>query len=179
MNNQIYTNKPTNTEERSAKEMRVYNLLDDLGIGYQRLDHEPAATIDDCHDVDKLLGIELCKNLFLCNAQKTDFYLLLLQGQKKFKTKDLSKQINSARLSFADGAYMEEFLDITPGAVSVMGLMNDKEQRVRLLVDKDVYKAEYLGCHPCVNTASLKIKTGDVLGEFLEHTGHDMTIVEL
>jgi len=179
MNNQIYTNKPTNTEERSAKEMRVYNLLDDLGIGYQRLDHEPAATIDDCHDVDKLLGIELCKNLFLCNAQKTDFYLLLLQGQKKFKTKDLSKQINSARLSFADGAYMEEFLDITPGAVSVMGLMNDKEQRVRLLVDKDVYKAEYLGCHPCVNTASLKIKTGDVLGKFLEHTGHDMTIVEL
>jgi len=179
MNNQIYTNKPTNTEERSAKEMRVYNLLDDLGIGYQRLDHEPAATIDDCHDVDKLLGIELCKNLFLCNAQKTDFYLLLLQGQKKFKTKDLSKQINSARLSFADGAYMEEFLDITPGAVSVMGLMNDKEQRVRLLVDKDVYKAEYLGCHPRVNTASLKIKTGDVLGKFLEHTGHDMTIVEL
>ena len=179
MNNQICTNKPTNIEERSAKEMRVYDLLDNLGIGYQRLDHEPAATIDDCHDVDKLLGIELCKNLFLCNAQKTDFYLLLLPGQKKFKTKDLSKQINSARLSFADGAYMEEFLDITPGAVSVMGLMNDKEQRVRLLVDKDVYEAEYLGCHPCVNTASLKIKTGDVLGKFLEHTGHDMTIVEL
>jgi len=179
MNNQICTNKPTNIEERSAKEMRVYDLLDNLGIGYRRLDHEPAATIDDCHDVDKLLGIELCKNLFLCNAQKTDFYLLLLPGQKKFKTKDLSKQINSARLSFADGAYMEEFLDITPGAVSVMGLMNDKEQRVRLLVDKDVYEAEYLGCHPCVNTASLKIKTGDVLGKFLEHTGHDMTIVEL
>ena len=179
MNNQICTNKPTNIEERSAKEMRVYDLLDNLGIGYRRLDHEPAATIDDCHDVDKLLGIELCKNLFLCNAQKTDFYLLLLQGQKKFKTKDLSKQINSARLSFADGAYMEEFLDITPGAVSVMGLMNDKEQRVRLLVDKDVYETEYLGCHPCVNTASLKIKTGDVLGKFLEHTGHDMTIVEL
>jgi len=179
MNNQICTNKPTNIEERSAKEMRVYDLLDNLGIGYQRLDHEPAATIDDCHDVDKLLGIELCKNLFLCNAQKTDFYLLLLPGQKKFKTKDLSKQINSARLSFADGAYMEEFLDITPGAVSVMGLMNDKEQRVRLLVDKDVYETEYLGCHPCVNTVSLKIKTGDVLGKFLEHTGHDMTIVKL
>lgn len=179
MNNQIYTNKPADTKQRSEKEMRVYNLLDDLGIGYQRLDHEAAATIDDCHDVDKLLGIELCKNLFLCNSQKTDFYLLLLPGQKKFKTKDLSKQINSARLSFADGAYMEEFLDITPGAVSIMGLMNDKEQRVRLLVDKDVYDAEYLGCHPCVNTASLKIKTGDVLGKFLEHTGHDMTIVEL
>jgi len=179
MNNQIYTNKPAAAEERPAKEMRVYDLLYDLGIAYQRMDHEAAATIEDCHDVDKLLGIELCKNLFLCNAQKTDFYLLLLPGTKKFKTKDLSKQINSSRLSFADGTYMEEFMDITPGALSIMGLMNDQERRVRLLVDKDVYEAEYLGCHPCVNTASLKIKTSDVFGKFLEHTGHRAVVVEL
>lgn len=178
MKSTIYTEKP-DQEGRPSKEMTVYELLDTLTIDYQRLDHEAAATIADCHDVDRILGIELCKNLFLCNSAKTDFYLLLMPGDKKFKTKELSSQIQSSRLSFADAQYMEQFLNITPGAVSVMGLMNDREHRIKLLIDRDVCEQEFLGCHPCVNTASLKIKTDDILTKFLPHTGHPYTVVTL
>ena len=115
----------------------------------------------------------------LCNAQKTSFYLLLMPGSKKFKTKDLSKQIQSARLSFAGGEYMEQYLDILPGAVSVMGLMNDRENHVRLLIDREILEEEYLGCHPCVNTSSLKIRTADILEKFLPFVKHEYTAVEL
>ncbi len=172
------TTKPS-PEGRLAKEMAVYDLLEELHIPYERVDHEEAASIEDCHNVDKLLGIQICKNLFLCNSQKTAFYLLLMPGEKKFLTKDLSKQIGSARLSFAGAEYMERFLNITPGSVSIMGLMNDKEHQVKLLIDKDVLKDEYLGCHPCINTSSLKLKMADVLEKFLPFTGHDYTVVEL
>ena len=172
------TTKPS-PEDRLAKEMAVYDLLEELHIPYERVDHEEAASIEDCHNVDKLLGIQICKNLFLCNSQKTAFYLLLMPGEKKFLTKDLSKQIGSARLSFAGAEYMEKFLNITPGSVSIMGLMNDREHQVKLLIDSDVLKNEYMGCHPCINTSSLKLKVTDVLEKFLPYTGHDYTIVKL
>lgn len=164
---------------RLLKEMAVYELLDNLEIPYLRVDHEEAATVDDCHDVDEALGIHICKNLFLCNRQKTDFYLLMMPGLKKFKTKELSAQLGTARLSFAEAEYMEAFLNITPGSVSVMGLMNDKEHRVRLLIDQELLQDEFVGCHPCVNTASLKIRMQDILEKFLPHVGHDYTAVEL
>ena len=178
MDGKIYTDKP-DSGGREEKEMAVYELLDELGISYERLDHEAAATIEDCYDIDKTLEIELCKNLFLCNSQKTVFYLLVMPGSKRFKTKELSNQIGSARLSFAGADEMVQLLNITPGAVSIMGLMNDHENKVNLLIDKDIYNQEYIGCHPCVNTASLKIDTSDVINKFLRHTGHEYTIVEL
>ncbi|MCM1266557.1 MAG: prolyl-tRNA synthetase associated domain-containing protein [Bacteroidales bacterium] len=164
---------------RLLKEMAVYDLLEKLEIPYLRVDHEAAATVDDCLWVDEALGIHICKNLFLCNRQKTDFYLLMMPGFKKFKTKELSAQLGVSRLSFADAEYMEAFLDITPGSVSVMGLMNDKEHRVRLLIDSDLLRDEYVGCHPCVNTSSLKLRTKDILEKFLPYVEHDYTAVEL
>ncbi|MBO5209908.1 MAG: prolyl-tRNA synthetase associated domain-containing protein [Lachnospiraceae bacterium] len=179
----IKATTPVNTkpspEGRLAKEMAVYDLLEELEIPYERMDHEVTASIEDCHEVDKILGIHICKNLFLCNSQKTAFYLLMMPGEKKFLTKDLSKQINSARLSFAGPEYMEKYLNITPGSVSIMGLMNDKEHQVKLLIDSEVLKEEYLGCHPCINTSSLKLKLSDVLEKFLSYTGHDYTVVTL
>lgn len=164
---------------RLLKEMAVYELLEKLEISYQRVDHEAAATVDDCHGVDEALGIHICKNLFLCNRQKTDFYLLMMPGLKKFKTKELSAQLGVSRLSFAEAEYMEEFLDITPGSVSVMGLMNDKEHRVRLLIDSELLQDEFVGCHPCVNTSSLKLRMKDILEKFLPYVGHGYTVVEL
>ena len=176
----LYKGRPADTAGRLEKEIRTYDLLDSLQVPYERLDHDPMPTIEACQDVDKLLGIEICKNLFLCNAQKTAFYLLLIPGNKKFKTAALSKQIGSARLSFAGPEFMEEFLDITPGSVSVLGLMNDKEQRVRLLIDKDVLdKHEYIGCHPCINTSSLKLRTKDLLDIVLPAIRHPYTLVDL
>ena len=176
----LYEGRPADTTGRLPKEIRTYDLLDQLQISYWRLDHDATATIEACHDVDKRLDIEICKNLFLCNTQKTDFYLLMMPGHKKFKTAKLSKQIGSARLSFAGPEFMEEFLDITPGSVSVLGLMNDKNKRVRLLIDKDVlYHHEFIGCHPCINTSSLKIATSDILEKFLPCVEHPYTLVDL
>lgn len=176
---ELQKGRPTDESGRLSKEIRVYDFLDKLNVEYYRIDHEPAYTMEVCQEIDKSLEATICKNLFLCNRQKTDFYLLLIPGDKVFKTKELSHQIGSARLSFGEPAFMEEFLDITPGAASILGLMNDTENRVRLLVDEDVLKGEYLGCHPCVNTSSLKLRTEDVFGKILEAMHHDMTVVKL
>lgn len=176
----LYTGRPADAAGRLPKELRTYDLLDRLGIPYWRIDHDATATIEDCHDVDKLLDIEICKNLFLCNAQKTDFYMLMMPGHKKFKTARLSKQIGSARLSFAGPEFMEQFLDITPGSVSILGLMNDTDNRVKLLIDRDVTEHHpYVGCHPCINTSSLKIPTQALLEKFLPAVHHPYTVVEL
>lgn len=174
----LYEDIPDGTG-RLSREMEVYRLLRKLAIPFKRLDHEPMATLEACRGVDEILKIHMCKNLFLCNTQKTDFYLLLMPGEKKFKTRELSGQTGSARLSFAPEEFMEEYLHISPGAVSVMGLMNDREGHVKLLIDEDVLKEEFLGCHPCVNTASLKIRTSDVLTKFLPWTGHEYRVVHL
>ena len=176
----IHKGRPTHGNGRLEKEIRTYDLLDSLGIEYERVDHEAAETMEACAEVDKILEpAVICKNLFLCNAQKTSFYLLMIREDKKFKTKEISGQINSARLSFAPPEYMEKYLDITPGSVSVMGLMNDKENEVTLLVDEDVLNSELFGCHPCINTSSLRLKTADVFGPFLEAIHHEYTVVKL
>lgn len=166
-------------EGRIEKEMRSYALLDSLGIEYRRVDHEHADTIEACEQVEGLLECKICKNLFLTNRQQTDFYLLIMPGEKPFKTKLLSKQIGSARLSFASPEHMEKYLDITPGSVSILGLMNDKSGAVRLLVDRDLLKEEYFGCHPCINTSSLRLKTADVLEKLLPAMGHEPSFVDL
>lgn len=175
----IHKGRPADETGRLEKEIRVYDFLDKVGVEYLRIDHEPAYNMEICEEIGRTLEEVICKNLFLCNRQKTDFYLLLMPGNKVFKTKELSKQIGSARLSFAEPEYMEKFLDITPGAASIMGLMNDTENSVRLLVDEDVLKGEYLGCHPCVNTSSLKLRTADVFGKLLKEMHHNMTVVKL
>lgn len=176
---QLYNGRPENTEERLPRETRTYDFLDSLGIDYVRTDHERADNMEACNAIDAVLGVLICKNLFLCNRQKTKFYLLMMPGDKKFKTKELSKQINSARLSFAGPEEMLQYLDIEPGAVSIMGLMNDPEKHVQLLIDEDVLEGEFIGCHPCVCTSSLKIKTADVIEKFLPATGHVFQTVHL
>ncbi len=171
--------RPVDCTGRLEKEIRTYDFLDKLNIEYERIDHEELNTMAACEEVDKLLGATICKNLFLCNSQKTNFYLLMMPGDKKFITKELSTQIGSARLSFASPEFMERFLDITPGSVSVMGLMNDNDKQVRLLVDEEVLQGEYIGCHPCINTASLKLKTEDLIHKIIPAMKHDITIVKL
>ena len=176
---ELFRGRPADPAGRLEREMRVYDLLDSLGIEYIRTDHEPANTMEACERIDSILEILICKNLFLCNRQGTKFYLLMMPGDKVFKTKELSSQINSSRLSFASPENMLKYLDIEPGAVSVMGLMNDHDHAVQLLVDEDVLKDEYVGCHPCVCTSSLKMKTEDVISRFLPATGHPYRTVVL
>ncbi len=176
---ELYHGRPQTAEGRLDKEMRVYDLLDSLHIPYERTDHQAAMTMEDCQEIDRILEVVICKNLFLCNRQHTHFYLLMMPGDKTFKTRDLSGQLGTSRLSFAEPEYMLEFLDITPGAVSVMGLMNDREKHVQLLIDRDILSGELMGCHPCVNTSSLRMKTKDILDRFLPAVGHAPIVVDL
>ena len=171
--------RPDDWATRLSKEIRVYDLLDSLNIDYHRVDHEEAMTMEVCAAIDEVLEATICKNLLLCNRQGTAFYLLMLPGNKVFKTSVLSKQIGSSRLSFASSEAMEELLDITPGSVSVMGLMNDHDNRVQLLMDQDVLKGEFIGCHPCINTSSLRFRTADLIEKILPAMGHTPTYVEL
>ena len=176
---ELFRGRPDDFDARLPKEQRVYELLDSLNIAYTRVDHEPAMTMEACVAVDEALGTVMCKNLLLCNRQCTDFYLLLMPGDKPFKSSVLSKQIGSSRLSFADGSYMEQFLDITPGSLSVLGLMNDKDHRVKLLIDADVLSGDAVGVHPCINTSSLGIATRDLTEKLIPAMGHEPTMVAL
>lgn len=176
---ELYNGRPESNEGRKDKEIQVYDLLDRLGIEFQRTDHAAAMTMEDCIEADQVLGIDICKNLFLCNRQKTKFYLLLIPGDKVFKTKELSSQIQSSRLSFGSAEDMEKYLNVTPGSATIMGLMFDTENQVQLIVDEDVLAQEEFGCHPCVNTSSLKMKTADIFGKFLEEVHHDYLTVKL
>ena len=176
---ELVNGRPANTQDRLDKEIRVYDFLDSLGVSYQRIDHEAAMTMEACEEIDRTLEATICKNLLLCNRQETQFYLLMLPGDKVFKTKNLSAQIGSSRLSFAKAEYMEKYLDITPGSLSVLGLMNDKDRMVRLLIDEDVLTGEYIGCHPCINTSSLRLRTKDLAEKIIPAMEHEPTIVKL
>lgn len=178
---QLVDGRPEISEGRLEKEIRVYDFLDSLGVQYKRIDHEAAMTMEACEEIDRTLGegAAICKNLFLCNRQETDFYLLLIPGEKPFKTKYLSAQIGSSRLSFGKPEYMEKYLDITPGSVSVMGLMNDRGKKVRLLIDEDVLKEPYFACHPCINTSSIRFDMRDLTDKIIPAMEHEPTIVKL
>ena len=176
----LYRGRPESEAGRLEKEIRVYDLLDELGIEYYRLDHEPADSdhLDVCEAVEEALGAKICKNLFLANRQRTKFYMLMIPEEKTFRSSEISKQAGSSRLHFAEPEFMLEMVGTTPGSASVMGLMNDTEHRVQLLVDEDLFKQEYIGCHPCINTSSLRIRKEDIFDVFLKATGHDWITVK-
>lgn len=176
---ELISGRPQDCSGRLDREIRTYDLLDSLGISYQRTDHEATDTMEECNKIDAVLGVVICKNLFLCNKQATKFYLLMMPGDKVFKTKEVSHQIGSSRLSFASPEDMIKHLGLEPGSVSIMGLMNDLDDSVQLLIDEDVLKDEYLGCHPCANTSSLKIRTLDIIEKFLPAVKHEYTTVRL
>ena len=175
----VYIGRPADISCRLPREVAVYDMLDRLGIIYERLDHDVAPTIEACSEIDAIMQTEVCKNLFLCNGGKTQFYLLLMTGDKRFSTKEFSRLIGCSRLSFAPPEYMERFLGVTPGSVTVLGLMNDTEDRVKLYIDKDVLAGEYMGCHPCINTSSLKFRMNDLLEKILPYMKHTYEAADL
>ena len=176
---ELQTGRPASNAGRLDKEIRCYDLLDSLNVAYQRIDHEAAMTMEACIEIDKALDATICKNLLLCNRQCTKFYLLMLPGEKHFKTSVFSKQIGSSRLSFAAPEYMERFLDITPGSLSVLGLMNDHDNQVELIIDEDILKGEYFGCHPCINTSSLRLKTADLMEKIIPAMHHTPQVMSV
>ena len=180
MDDAVYTLLPGAPQSpRGEAETAVYRLLTDLGIPFFRIDHPPVATMEDCQAIDRALGGEICKNLFLCNQQKTVFYLLMIQETKSFKTKDISKQLGVSRLSFGTPEDMQRLLHISPGAVSPMGLLFESARDVRLIMDRALLSASQLGCHPCVNTASIRLSMRDFLDIYLPAVHHVPNFVDV
>lgn len=172
---------PADVSGRSERERRAYEFLDGLGVEFDRTDHPdaPATSMEVCADVDAVLGVHICKNLFLTNRQRTDFYLLIMPGDKPFKTKELSAQLGTSRLSFGNEEEMERLLDLHPGSVSILGLLADKEKRVRLVIDEDVLAEETFGCHPCENTSSIRFSVRDLKEKVIPALGHALAVVHL
>lgn len=175
----LYRGAPQSPEGRCEQERACYELLGRLGIDFWRVDHDPADTIEDCKKVEDILGVHICKNLFLQNRQGTVFYLLMMAGDKPFRTAQVSKLLGVSRLSFAPADKMQQLLGCTPGSVSILGLMNDARRRVNLLVDEDVWNAEYVRCHPLKNTSTLKLARKDISEVFLPYVSHKPTVLRL
>lgn len=175
----IYNGAPENAAERAEVETACYEFLGRLGVPFFRVDHDEADTIEKCIEIEKIIGVGICKNLFLCNRQKTDFYLLMMDGHKSFRTADVSKKLGVSRLSFASAEDMKSLLGVTPGSVSVLGLLNDTNRKVSLVIDKDVVAKEFIRCHPCKNTSTLKIKTSDLLGKILPALHRNPTVISV
>lgn len=173
----LYEGRPENS--RIQKEIDCYDVLEKLGIRYERLDHSPADSIEDCKLLEPILNVKATKNLFLRNRAKTSWYLLMMPGDKPFHTRDLIGQMGIQRLSFGEEDMLGSMLNLTPGSVSIMGLMYDKSRQVKLLIDREIIQNEYMRCHPCINTSTLKIRTDDVMNKLLPFIGHYPMIVEL
>ena len=173
------TGRPQDCNGRDAAEIRVYDLLDRLQVPFVRIDHEAIFTMEGIREIETLLDAPVCKNLFLCNRQQTRFYLVMLPGNKNLQTRVLADQLGIPRPTFADEAHMKAFLDLYPGSVSVLGLMNDTENRVQLIVDRAVLQSPRLACHPCRNTSSISLPMTDFLQKILPAIHHDAILVDL
>ena len=174
----LYKGRPVDIENRQDKEKRCYDFLDGLGVEYEVVDHDEASDMEKCKEIEGALEVKICKNIVLCNRQETRFFLFMMPGDKKYVTKDISKKLDMSRLSFAKENYLKEFLDVTPGSVSVLGLLNDKDNRVELVIDKDVIQADFIRCHPCENTSTLKISTEDFLNKIIPALGKEAKIID-
>lgn len=175
----LYEGAPENRAARSEVEQGCYDLLEKLKIPFWRVDHDEANTIEDCKNVEEVIGVHICKNLFLQNRQGTVFYLLMMAGDKPFRTAEVSKLLGVSRLSFASPEKMAEMLCCTPGSVSILGLMHDKNRRINLLVDEDIWNSDFIRCHPLKNTSTLKIATRDVKEVFLPFVSHRPTVLRI
>lgn len=175
----IETGRPADCSGRPEKECAVYDLLERLDISFTRADHPAAFTMEECEAVSQALHTPICKNLFLCNRQKTAFYLLLLPASKPFRTKEITAQLGCARLSFAGEEQLASLLHLTPGSATIFGLQYDTENRVQLVVDRDLLDEAYFGCHPCINTSTIRLKTSDVFDRLTHALHHNYTLVTL
>ena len=166
------------SESRSEQEDAIYARLVELGIPFDRADHDHADTMEDCLAIEKVLGGKICKNLFLCNRQGTQFYLLMMPGDKPFKTKYLSAQLGCARLSFADAGHMEAYLHTIPGSVSALELIFDDKNRVQLVIDRDLLREETISGHPGFSTSTVRLSREDML-RYVRAAGHEPMLVDL
>ena len=175
---QVYRGVPKDIDSRQEKERKCYDFLSKLGIDYEVVDHEEASDMDRCREIESVLGVKICKNIMLCNRQESRFFIFMMPGDKKYVTKEFSKKIGMSRLSFAKEKYLKEFLNVSSGSVSVLALLNDTDNKVELVIDRDVIQQDHIRCHPCVNTSTLKIKTEDFLNKIIPALKKEAMIID-
>ena len=158
---------------------RVYEVLSELEIQYERVDNEPAVTMEACEAIDAKLGVKTAKTLFVCNRQKTNFYLFVTAGDKPFVTKDFSRALEISRVSFAPAELLSEMLGVEVGATTIFALLSDEEKAVKLVIDKEVLNDEFFGCPDGTTTSYMKLKTADITGKFLKFTEREPIIIEI
>lgn len=172
----VYSGRPA--DQRIPQEEAIYHKLEELSIPFTRVDHDHADTMEDCLQIEGVLGGKICKNLFLCNRQQTQFYLLMMPGDKPFKTKYLSAQLGCSRLSFADDGHMRDYLGTIPGSVSALELLFDTQGKVQLVIDRDLMTDETVSGHPGISTSTLRLKREDML-KYVQAVGHPPVYVDL
>lgn len=174
---EVYVTKPT--QYKTELEEKVYETLEELKIPYYRVETEPLISMEDCLVINEKLQMKTVKTLFLCNQQKTKFYLCIMPGDKRFDCKVFSRALQIARVSFGSEQLMNELLETQIGACSIFSALIDKENKVQIVIDQDVLKEEDYGCSDGTTTGYMKIKTKDVLEKILPYAHHTPIIVTL
>ena len=171
----IKTEKPEAFVNETQR--KVYAALERLGIPVERIDNDPAVTMEDCEAVDAALGVPTVKTLLLCNRQQTMFYLYVMPGDKPFSTKDFGAALQISRVSFAPAEKLREFLGTEVGATTPLSLVADPDKRVRLIIDKAAVAPEAIGFPDGTTTCYMRMRTADLLGQFIPAAGHEPTFI--
>lgn len=156
----------------------IFSTLEQLNIAYERLNHPPVYTNDQARELAPGGKGSPAKNLFLRDRKGKRHFLVIFDERKELNLAELAKQMNTSRLSFASPERLMNHLGIEPGAVSPLALINDTDHAVELWCDEDILEEEYIQCHPLINTATLILSVAD-LKRFLDHTGHQLKVIQI
>ncbi len=167
------------TSYSSDLEENVYTKLNELNIQFDRVDNDTVEAMEECVEISNKLGAEIRKTIIVCNEKKTQFYLVVLPAEKRFDSKLFRDKMGCSRVSFAKAEDMQEILGVVPGSATIMSVINDKDNIVKVAIDKEVADSEFFACNTGENTRHIKIKTSDLLNVFLPNVNHEPTIIEL
>lgn len=157
----------------------ICDFLNENGIEYEKFTHNSVSSIEECKEIESIVGGEICKNLLLRNTPGTAYFLLSMKGNKAFVTKDISKKLGVSRLSFVSPEEMLLLVNTAPGSLGLMSLIFDENKKIRFAVDKDLLENEFFCCHAGINTCTLKIKTQDVFEKLLPLMRIEANIIEI
>jgi len=173
---EIVNEKPKEFENETQR--MIYEALEELKIPFDRVENDFMISMEDCEAVNKKMNTRMAKNLFLCNRQKTEFYLFITKDNKHFNTKIFSKAMGISRVSFAPEETLTEYLGTKIGATTIFSLVYDKDCKVHLVIDKDVLEEKFHACNDGTNNAHIKITTKDLMEKYLKYTKHEPVIIE-
>ena len=152
--------------------------LDELGIKYYYYEHPLAKTMEDCEGIGADVGAKHFKNIYACDHTETNFFIIIIRADKKFRTSEVSRKLGVSRLSFCTDEMLQENLGVVSGAVTPLALMNDKEHKTLLVVDKDILRDEMVCCHPLTSDASVAMHRYDLI-KFVRACGNEIKFLDI